>query len=254
MGNLYADALVKNKICSSDEQIGLGRGEGLTFNPEVVVLAVKPQDFAGVIPKLKKIKGDKSILIISIMAGITIQEIERNLPGFAVIRAMPNAAVVYNEGMTLFCNSPEVTDEQASRGQLIFNCTGKSERVEDESLMDAVTAISGSGPAYFFYLAECLIQSAIRQGFKLETAKRMVEQTFIGAGEMVKCRKKLSMEDKIELVASKGGTTRAALNVFKTMGFGNIVDLAVREAVERGRMLGSMNKNEETKHPSYPDF
>jgi pyrroline-5-carboxylate reductase len=185
--------------------------EGTIENSDLVLLAVKPQDFDEVAFRLKgRLRGD--CLVISIMAGFTIDSIRQKLQVDRVVRAMPNAAALYGQGMTVFCYSESVHTEQKQMAEDLLSVTGRIVETKKEDHLNAVTAISGSGPAYFFFFAKQLIDSAVALGIDEVTATLLVQQTLSGASAMIEQSGK-SCEELIKTVASKGGTTEAALKV-----------------------------------------
>jgi pyrroline-5-carboxylate reductase len=181
------------------------------FVPAAVVLAVKPQNAAEVLPAHAGHAG--SAVFLSIMAGRTIAGM-RALLGerAAVVRAMPNTPAAVRQGITVFCPGPGVTDAQRALCDDLLQAIGEVASVEDESLLDPVTAVSGSGPAYVFLLAELMEQAAIEQGIPATLARRLARRTVAGSGALLAA----GTEDAAALrvaVSSPGGTTQAALSV-----------------------------------------
>ncbi len=206
------------------------------LRPAAVVLAVKPQEAAKVLPAYARFAG--SVVFLSIMAGTTIGRM-RALLGerAAVVRAMPNTPAAVRQGMTVACPGPGVTAPQRDLCTDLLGAIGAVAWVEDEALMDAVTAVSGSGPAYVFLLAEAMEAAGIAQGLPPELARRLGRATVAGAGALLAA----STQDAAELrrnVTSPGGTTAAALAVL--MAQGGVPDLMVRAiaaATRRSREL-----------------
>ena len=203
---------------------------------DVIILAVKPKDFDSVLKQEVCCGLSKNKLLISIAAGITTEYIEsavgKDIP---VIRAMPNMGAVIGEAMTALSRGSSTLDSHMDAAQEIFSMIGDVIEVE-EKLMDAVTAISGSGPAYFFYLTEALIEAALALGLAPEAASRLVSKTALGSAKLLAELK----EDPAALrnkVASKGGTTEAALKIFEKKKFKNIINDAVKAAYKRSREL-----------------
>lgn len=198
---------------------------------DVIFLAVKPQDFQGLAPLLKG-RLNRKCIVISIMAGVTIQYLQETLSASPVVRAMPNAPALYGTGMTVFCCSNELKEDQKKVVTTLLGVTGKIVETQQEETLNAVTAISGSGPAYFFYLAQQMISEAVTLGIDKETAELMVKQTLLGAGVMLDKSDKTCSE-LIKTVASKGGTTEAALNVFEQNKMPEVISQALQSAANR---------------------
>ncbi len=179
---------------------------------DIVILAVKPQDSAAMFATLAPFIEARQV-VISIMAGVTISTICGALGVQKVIRAMPNLPAQIGMGMTAFTSTDEVTRAELVQVQNLLSTTGKTVYVEAESAIDASTAISGSGPAYVFYCMDALMTAATQMGFSGAEAELLVSQTFRGAVELY-AQAGHSCQDWIGRVASKGGTTEAALRAF----------------------------------------
>ena len=206
---------------------------------QTVVLSVKPQKMAAATESIAgKLRDD--VLVVSIAAGITTDFLAARLGEVPIIRVMPNTPALVREGMSAIYNRN--ADEWAlNRVTALLGAVGKTVVVEDESLIDAVTAVSGSGPAYFFLLMEEMTAAAQALGIPEETAKILVCQTAKGAGTLAMTAHQ-NNEGPGELrkkVTSPGGTTEAAISVFQEKEFGAIVMEAVRRARERGKELSS---------------
>lgn len=204
---------------------------------DTIVLAVKPQFIDEVLATIAPTLRPEA-LVVSVAAGVPIARIERAL-GRAqpIVRAMPNTPALCAAGATGIHASAACTTDQTKRARILFEAVGKVFEIEHESLMDAVTAISGSGPAYFFALAEALAEAGVAAGLDLQTARGLATQTAVGAGQMLAG----AGADPCELrqqVTSPGGTTAAALASFEHDGFASLVDHAVKAAIHRGRELG----------------
>ncbi|OIO48818.1 MAG: pyrroline-5-carboxylate reductase [Parcubacteria group bacterium CG1_02_41_12] len=202
---------------------------------DYILLAIKPQDFDMLGTQIKSSVCKKSI-VLSIMAGITLQRLRRCLGHERVVRAMPNLAARVGAAMTVykigFLSSPK---EQKVIGS-IFSSFGAIECVSQESLLDAATAISGSGPGYVYLFMEYLIREAEKIGFTRSQAERIVAQTFDGAINAIK-ESGETPEAMRAKVASKRGTTEAAFNSFKKDKFSAIIAHAVRAAYNRSKKL-----------------
>lgn len=205
----------------------------LTRSSKVVILAVKPQQISDVLKEIRPYA--KSRLIISIAAGVRADFIQKSLPGARVIRVMPNMALLAGKGVSVIAASKSATKKDLDLASAIFSRFGEV-IVLKEDLMDAVTAVSGSGPAYYFLFTDILEKSARLCGLKSKIASRLAKATFIGAAYSAESAD-LSMQEFVKKVASKGGTTEAALKVFKKRGLERIVKEAVRAAAKRSLIL-----------------
>ncbi|MSO64821.1 MAG: pyrroline-5-carboxylate reductase [Alphaproteobacteria bacterium] len=207
------------------------------FQPRVVVLAVKPQIAEAVMPAYRRYAGG-STAFLSIIAGKPLSFFERHLgAGTAVVRAMPNTPAAIGRGMTVLCaNRRAGKEDRALSGQLMA-AVGEVAWVEDESLMDAVTAVSGSGPAYVFLLIECLAEAAVVAGLPAALAARLARQTIVGAAELAR-QSDAPPATLRENVTSPGGTTEAALKVLMDEdGLQRLMTRAVAGAAQRSREL-----------------
>lgn len=204
---------------------------------DVLVVAVKPQVMDDVLASVAEaIDGDT--LVISVAAGVPIARISKRLGGHdRVVRAMPNTPALYQAGMTGLAAAEGVTEADRKRAGEVLEAAGEVAWVDDEALMDVVTAVSGSGPAYFFSLVEQLTAAATRAGLPEETAAKLARQTAFGAGVMLS-KSDLEAGELRRRVTSPGGTTAAALDSLADNEFERIVDEAVQAAVRRGRELG----------------
>ena len=217
--------------------------KGVRLNPSptdigdvaVLVVALKPQAFREAGPGLKPFVGPAT-LVVSIMAGMTIASVVDAIGG-NVVRAMPNTPAAIGRGITVAVAAKNVGDAQRPIADALLRATGAVEWVEDEGLMDAVTAVSGSGPAYVFLLAEELARAGVAAGLPEELATRLARETLAGAGELLR-RSDLSAASLRQNVTSPGGTTAAALEVL--MGAGGLQSLltrAVAAATRRSKEL-----------------
>ena len=206
--------------------------------PDAVVFAVKPQVINDVVPEYTRWVRPQA-LFVSIAAGITIAGIRRHLGDAAIVRTMPNTPAAIGRGITVACANPRVTPEQRRLCEALLAAIGESAWVEDEALLDPVTAVSGSGPAYVFLLIEVLAQAGERAGLPAELALRLARETVAGSGELA--RRTPGDPAKLrEAVTSPGGTTRAALDVLMAKGgLAQLIDKAVTAATKRSRELAS---------------
>jgi pyrroline-5-carboxylate reductase len=206
--------------------------------PNLVVLAVKPQMVAPVLAKCGRL-AENGATFVSVAAGITIPSMAAALPdGTPIIRCMPNTPASIGEGMMALCAGPGVTAEARYLAETLFSASGSVAWIEDEALMDAVTAISGSGPAYVFHFVEALTAAGAALGLPDDTAALLAKQTVAGAGRMA-LHSDIPPGTLREQVTSPGGTTAAALTVFMTdERLAKLVAEATAAARDRGVELG----------------
>jgi pyrroline-5-carboxylate reductase len=203
---------------------------------DVVIMAIKPQNLAEVLTGLTgKLKPAQ--LVLSIIAGARIATIRDGLRYSCIVRSMPNTPAQIGEGMTVWTATKEVSDLQKQTARSILGIMGKEIYVEDEKAIDMATAVSGSGPAYFFLFVEALTDAAVATGLPRDKAKEMVLQTMIGAGHLIEKSGKEPAELR-KMVTSPGGTTAEAIRVFEEGGFNRLVAKAVEAAYRKARSLG----------------
>lgn len=203
---------------------------------EVVLLAVKPQVMDGVLAELAPVITDRH-LVVSIAAGITTTAIEAALGDIPVVRCMPNTPALVGKGMTGLAPGTHATEAHLARAEELLAAVGQTVVVE-EAQLDAVTGVSGSGPAYVFLLAEALEEAAIAEGLAPEHARLLAEQTVAGAGALLDSSP-MTAEELRRQVTSPNGTTEAALRALENDGFRRVMRGAVRAATERSRELGA---------------
>jgi pyrroline-5-carboxylate reductase len=205
------------------------------LNSDVIILAVKPQDLHSVENEISgKIK--KDTLVISILAGIKIERLKKSLAHNFVVRAMPNMPAQYGMGITAYIPSNEVNIHQISTVENLLSTTGRTFMIDDENLMDGVTAISGSGPAYFYFIVMIMIEAAKKMGFDESLASLLVMQTMHGAYHVIN-NSNTDLATLIKKVSSKGGTTEAAFNILNEKEFAKIFTDAIKRAEERSKEL-----------------
>ena len=214
---------------------------GVRLNPasvddaSVIVIAIKPQDAATVVPTLKPL-ANATTLVVSVMAGKTLGFLESALPG-AIVRAMPNTPAAIGRGITVAVPNAKVTQVQRALADTLLGAVGVVEWVEDEALLDAVTAVSGSGPAYVFLLAESLARAGAAAGLPADLAARLARATVSGSGELLH-RSPLDAATLRQNVTSPGGTTAAALGVLMAGdGLDPLMEKAVAAATKRSKEL-----------------
>ena len=256
MGKTYANSFISSRFIKPEDIFVLVRNENFSAKDssipkanfshlatekisdfDIVILAVKPQDFAVLATSIKPFLKDSQI-VFSVMAGITISKLESQLSCSKIVRSMPNIPTQIGMGMTVFSASANVDRKELFIIQNLINTTGKSVYVENEKLIDAATAISGSGPAYVFYFMQSMIKAAVDLGFNESEAELLVNQTFMGS-VAIQNSYSLSNEEWIAKVASKGGTTERALQVFEKGVLESTIVDAVKAANARALELGS---------------
>lgn len=201
----------------------------------LIIIAVKPQDAPAIYPKLSPFITEKHI-ILTIMAGVSIATLEEHLQTKKVVRAMPNLPCQIGMGVTGFMVSEKISQHDVDFIRKLLETTGGTIQVYDEDKLNAITAISGSGPAYVFYFMDAMINKSMEMGFSHTEASKIVEQTFLGAVELYKVNN-LSCKEWIEKVASKGGTTEAAIRQFNQQAVAENIELGLEKALLRSREL-----------------
>lgn len=257
MGMAYAQAFLKSKLCTKQELWLLDKNESRAAElktegfeqvgtvhhllsireADVVFLSVKPQDFDLLAEQLNG-AFVPSQLVISIMAGISLSRIQQRLVHKAVVRAMPNAPAMLGLGATAYSVADAVNFPQLQLVESLLNTTGRSVFLDNENLLDAVTALSGSGPAYFYFIVNAFIEAGITMGLPPAQSQLLVMQTMMGAYSMMQQSDK-SPNELIQQVASKGGTTEAALAIWKKNDLDALLKKAILAAKERSKELGS---------------
>ncbi|MDO5678456.1 MAG: pyrroline-5-carboxylate reductase [Propionibacteriaceae bacterium] len=198
---------------------------------DTVLLAVKPHQIEGILGAVKDELGEES-LVVSIAAGVTLAALEAAAPGCAVVRVMPNTPALVGQGMAGIVRGQHATDAQVERVVELMGAVGKAVVIEEKSL-DALTALSGSGPAYLFYIAEAMIEGGVHQGLTRAEATELVNQTFVGSAAMLAETGKSATQLR-EMVTSPAGTTAAALRALDDHG----VRAAFLDAIEVCRARG----------------
>lgn len=256
MGKTYAKSFINSRFIKAEDIFVLSRRQIIPSMDDVIpqknfitqvsqsisrldiiIIAVKPQDFSVLTEQLVPFLNSQQ-LILSIMAGVTLTSISSKLKCQKVVRCMPNIPTQIGKGMTVFTATNEVDRKELFIIQNLINTTGKSIYVDKEELLNAATAISGSGPAYVFYFMNAMIQAAENLGFNPSEAELLVNQTFMGSVDLQNAAT-LSNAEWIQKVASKGGTTEQALNVFSENETDKIIEKAIYAANKRAKELGS---------------
>ena len=226
---------------SDDIRAHLAKGARLNLSPQqtgsaaAFVVALKPQAFREAGPSLRPYI-DATTLVVSIMAGMTMASLKEVLGGH-VVRAMPNTPAAIGRGITVAVAAKDVSPAQRDTADGLLRATGSVEWVDDEKLMDAVTAVSGSGPAYVFLLAEELARAGVAAGLPEQLATRLARETVAGSGELLH-RSDLAAATLRQNVTSPGGTTAAALEVLMGKdGLQSLLTRAVAAATQRSKEL-----------------
>jgi pyrroline-5-carboxylate reductase len=214
-----------------------GAPDAATAAADTLLLAVKPQDMkAALVPLAAAVSGK---LVISIAAGVRLEALSRWLGGYRkLVRCMPNTPALVGAGITGLFALPEVTKEEKSRAETILGAVGEVVWLPDERLLDPVTAVSASGPAYVFWFIEQLAASAEQLGISSETARRLALHTVLGSAKLA-AQSELAPAELRKQVTSKGGTTEAALKVFDEERLAERFARAVAAASARGDELGA---------------
>lgn len=225
------DLLAKHGITSTTKVDSTDRP------PAVLLIAVKPQIMDDVFPALAKLAGPDTV-ILSIAAGKTIASFEQSLAkGIGVVRSIPNTPASVGRGITVAAANAHVTPRQKELCDTLLRAIGEVAWVDDEGLIDPVTAVSGSGPAYVFYLTECLAEAGVKAGLAPELAHKLARWTVAGSGELL-FRSDLPAEQLRKNVTSPNGTTFAALQVLMAeSGMQPLMTQAIAAATRRSREL-----------------
>ena len=204
---------------------------------DAVVLAVKPQVMSEVTADIREAIGAQGALVISIAAGITLDSLEAGLGEHTpIVRCMPNTPALLRSGATVLYANAATGEEQRQCAEAILAAVGSVCWVEEESQLDAVTALSGSGPAYFFLFMEAMASAGAKLGLDPETSRALAIQTGLGATRMA-AEGELGLEELRRRVTSPGGTTAAAVQSFESSGLRDTVETAMRAAAERAREM-----------------
>lgn len=206
---------------------------------DVIILAVKPQILKTVTESLKPALANRTTLplIISIAAGIASKDIQQWLAqDIAVVRCMPNTPALVQQGASGLYANAHTSDQQKRIAEQLLSAVGYATWVETETLIDAVTAVSGSGPAYFFLLMEAMIDAGVKQGLSKESATQLTLQTALGAATLAKASD-VSVDELRRRVTSPGGTTAEAIQRYETEGLRDIVEQAMDDCAERSKAM-----------------
>lgn len=252
MGQAYARSFRKYGLVKAEDLLLVVRSEGRRSQlqayghvtteisaaigvSDLVIVSVKPQDFGTIAPALAKVLQPGQVLL-SIMAGITIARLQSVLQHTTIVRAMPNSPAQIGMGITAYATGTELNMRQTLMVEQLLNSTGRAVHLADEMMLDPVTALSGSGPAYFFHIVRTMVQSGIRLGLEPHVASALVKQTMLGSYHLMEHADQ-TPDELIKAVMSKGGTTEAAFNVFREEDLAGALDRALGAASARAKEL-----------------
>ncbi len=249
-GALAAEAEAVGLVATDPDAAALGRfttetgGKGardiaqLVGQADVVVLAVKPQVLSGILPQVAAALEARH-LVISIAAGIPLGALARGLgDATRLVRAMPNTPALIREGITVLVAGGRATPDDLALAERIFGTVGEVLVADDERLLDAVTAVSGSGPGFLFAYAEAMLRAAEAVGLPAEMAQRLVKRTLYGSAAL--WRESAEPVERLRaMVTSPGGTTQAGLEALEARGFAGAVGAAIEAATRRSRELSA---------------
>ena len=239
--NLHLITRKKEKIQKISEEF---RGSKVSVFDEIsdidadlIIIAVKPQDFQFVAENLS-FRFKENQMMLSIMAGIKIEKIQQLLHHKKVVRSMPNSPTLLGMGIAGYTAADGISFNDLMNIDKLLNSTGRSVYLEDENLLDGVTALSGSGPAYFYYIVDAMIKAGTEMGIDENLSKLFGKQTMLGAYHLINNSEK-NLEELIKDVASKGGTTEAALKTFEENELKSILKKGILDAENRAKELNS---------------
>ncbi|MEK7773346.1 MAG: pyrroline-5-carboxylate reductase, partial [Deltaproteobacteria bacterium] len=243
-GQIVASDRISGRITHIAETYEIkvyARNYEVARNADIIFLTVKPNDVKGVLKEIaSEAAPDK--LLISAAAGITTTTVQETLKEagmvrfIPVVRAMPNTPALVQEGATAICAGMGAGKAELKLARTLFESVGKVVVIDDEPLMDAVTGVSGSGPAYVFLFIEALVEAGVAAGLREDTAKLLAAQTVLGAARLA-LESPMTLEELVKMVASPGGTTVEGLKKLEESGFKGAVIKAVEAAVKRANEL-----------------
>jgi len=232
----YDPVIAREQMLAIELGILCARDNTMTGACPHVLLAVKPYIVAEVLDQIKPVVTAETT-IISIAAGVTTKLIDERLEGKGrIVRVMPNTPMLVGAGMSAIAAGPRATNDDVHWTQRLFSASGLTVVVE-EDMIDAVTAVSGSGPAYFFYLIEAMTAAGVAEGLDPVVAEMLATRTCLGAGKLLASTHK-TPEELRKQVTTPGGTTQAAIETMDAAGVKEALTAAVRAAAERSRELG----------------
>ena len=238
--NIVATQLEPETLSEKSKELGVKvilNNIELVKNSDIVFVAVKPNQVLDVLSEISDFITSKK-LVVSIAAGITTEKLEANLSkGTRVVRVMPNTPALLGEGMSGIVAGKNVTKEDIEYVERLFNTIGKTIVVDDESQMDIVTAISGSGPAFFYKVINDIARAGEKLGLDYEKALLLSTQTALGSAKMV-LNREISMEELISNVATKGGCTRVGVDVMENIDTAKVFSEVISKTTEKASQLG----------------
>jgi len=254
MGLIYANSFLRYKIVTQENLLlveknterqaslsAMNIGKVVTTNNaliaecNIVILAVKPQDFKELAQSLKEVI-NPTCVVLSIMAGTEISFIQSALNHQFIVRAMPNLPVEISMGMTAFSAANAISHDKIMLVENLLSTTGRTLYLKNEEQLNAVTALSGSGPAYFFYFMKYLIEAGVSLGLDEHVSSILAKQTMLGSFHLINNGQK-NLDEYIASVTSKGGTTEAALKTFNENQMGETIIKALQNAENRAKEL-----------------
>ncbi len=233
------DAVAAARAAAAADGLSIFERDAPSIRPRIAVLAVKPQQLSSVLGEHAATLRQTGV-VLSIIAGKRIGALEAQIGReAAIVRAMPNTPAAIGQGMTVLCANSAVSSSERNECEALMRAVGAVEWVDDEALMDAVTAVSGSGPAYVFLLIECLASAGVEMGLSADLAMKLAMQTVSGSGAYARSADDTAAELRRK-VTSPGGTTEAALQILLAEdGLPALMAAAVRAATRRSRELSS---------------
>ncbi len=204
---------------------------------DIVVIAVKPQDFSELVKQIHEVKLGETSIVVSVMAGISLERLARELGTTRVVRSLPSIAARVQESMTVWIAHPSLTDAERALVRELFDAMGEEVEVRLESMLDAA-AIAGCLPGWLYQMLALFEGEAVRLGFSEEQAREVVRQSFIGAAKVIADDPRPFAELR-DSVASRGGVTEAGIQVFEQRAFPDIIRAVVEAALKRTRELGN---------------
>ena len=235
MGTIFKDALLKQKVFKKNDLTIVDKGDQ-TAPADVYLFAVKPQDFS---KAAKRLKGTKNKLIISIMAGVTIAKMAKFLPGNKIIRSMPNLGAQASQSMTVWQSKNKLSPKEHAMIKKIFTSIGEEIEVKKEDLIDAATAVAGSGPGYIYFFADQMAKTAHQLGFSVKDATKLAKQTFKGSVQ-VWLESDSQASDLQKRVTSRKGTTEAGIQTLKKNKFANTLTKGIKAAYKQAKKLSKL--------------
>ena len=211
--------------------------DGRVSESDLIILAIKPQDFKAMAPDLVAHLRPHQV-VLSIMAGISMDRLKESLKHRTVVRAMPNSPAQIGMGITAYATGAELSMMQTVMVEQLLNSTGRAVHLEDETQLDAVTALSGSGPAYFFHIVQSMIDAGIKLGLAPHVANALVKQTMLGSYHLMEHSER-TPEELIKAVMSKGGTTEAAFRSLNADDLGGTLERGISAACVRATELST---------------